>query len=1032
MNFKKINNISGWVVFAIAYITYLLTMEPTASLWDCGEFLAASNKLQVAHSPGAPLFMMLGRMFGMLTSDPTKIAMMINSMSALLSAFTILFLFWSITHFVRKIVIGNNYESTDGTALTKIISAGVVGALAYTFSDTFWFSAVEAEVYATSSFFTAVVFWAALKWEENADSPYADRWLILIFYLMGLSVGVHLLNLLTIPAIIMIYYFKRYKPTFTGSIIAFLVGCVVLAVLQFGIIQYLPIIAAGFELLFTNSLGMPFNTGFFVFVLVLAGIVVILLNFAKSRNKYMLHLATLCFVFATIGYSSYVTVVIRSKAGVSINMTMPDNIMALIPYLQRDQYGSQPILSGPYFTSTPIRGEDGRNIYMQTKQDGKDRYVVIDNRTDIIFDKNYFFPRIWGFNEERHKNFYRRYLNLGKDQEPTFGDNMKFFMGYQMNWMYWRYFMWNYVGRQNDIAGQGETQHGNWISGIKFIDKMLGRGDVDLLPNYLRNNQARNQLYFLPFILGLLGVFYHYKRHKNDFAIVSLFFFFTGIAIQLYINNTPEQPRERDYAYVSTYAFAIWIGFGVVYLADLINRVLKKPALSAQLAGVISLVAVPVLMASEEWDDHDRSLKTIARDHAFNQLSACDSNSIYITYGDNDTYPLWYIQEIEGFRTDVRILNYNLLGTDWQNDQLFEKVNDSDPLPLIWERGCFWGRNLITAYFYEHPNLNPAQFYSAEEVIKYTSNPKNKLQSQRGSKDSLSIIPTRRIFIKVPKDKVLANGLVRTADSSLIPDDIKMFFEKNGSLSRGDLSLLNILAGLAKDGFKRSLYVTDGVPNLGLDKYFKYEGTFRKFVPVEYDEFTQRTGLPHYADIDRSVKLFTDVYQFGKANTDKVYYDEKNRLIFYGYRQKASLLGFTLAVMNRPADALKVLNTFNEKISQRSLPYEMTQYDGPEMFFMMVETYYMCNDKASAQKYVRIAMDALKAELRYLTDVSSSNDDNMYFKQRAARSLDYLGQLLTKYNDTELAKEAWQAIGKQSQAAPPAQQMPVPQPGAGV
>lgn len=1019
MNFKKINNISGWVIFAIAYTTYLMTMERTASLWDCGEFLAASYKLQVAHSPGAPLFMLMGRMFGMLTSDTTQVAMLINSMSALMSAFTILFLFWSITHFVRKVVIGNTYETSDTASVVKIIGAGVVGALAYTFSDTFWFSAVEAEVYATSSFFTAIVFWAALKWEESADKPFADKWLILIFYLMGLSVGVHLLNLLTIPAIVLVYYFKRYTPTLKGSIAAFLIGCVILAVLQFGIIQYLPIIAAAFELMFTNNLGLPFNTGLFFFVILLVALVIVLLKFAKTRNKYMLHLLTLCFVFATIGYSSYVSVVIRANAGVSINMTKPDNIMSLIPYLQRDQYGSQPIVSGPYYTSTPIRGEEGRAIYMQVKDNGKERYVEVDNKTDIIFDKNYFFPRVWGFNEERHKNFYRTYLDLGKGEIPTFADNMKFFMGYQINWMYWRYFMWNYVGRQNDIAGQGEAQHGNWISGIKFIDKIFGRGDVDLLPDYLKNNKARNQLYFLPFILGLMGVFYHYRKNKNDFAVVALFFFFTGIAIQLYINNTPLQPRERDYAYVSTYAFAIWIGFGMVYLADLLNKVFKKPALSAQVAGVVSLVAVPVLMASEEWDDHDRSQKTIARDHAMNQLNACDSNSVYITYGDNDTYPLWYIQEIEGFRTDVRILNYNLLGTDWQNDQMFEKVNQSAPLPMVWTRGCYWGRNMQVAYFNELRNIDKNKYYDVAEVMKFLE--QNKTVTQGG--DSVSLIPTRKISIQVPIEKVLANGVVSAQDSGLVVNELRMYFEKNSSLQRGELSIMNLIAGLAKDGFKRSLYVTDGVPKLGLDQYFKNDGTFNKFVPTIPNMFTAQTGLPEYADIDKTIKLFTEVFTFNKASGDEVYYDEKNRIIFFGYREKANILAYTLTAMDRKEDALKVLNAYNKMISQSSLAYEISQYDRPESFFLMVEVYYMCNDKESARKYAKNAINAAKAQLNYIKDLNSGNVNNNYFGTLASRSLEHFGNVLMKYGETELANEALGAIGKKA----PAQQQAFPQ-----
>jgi hypothetical protein len=1026
MNFKKINNLSGWLIFAIAYITYLMTMERTASLWDCGEFLSAAYKLEVAHSPGAPLFMILGRMFGVLASDPTSVAMFINSMSALMSAFTILFLFWSITHFARKIVVGNTYVDISGLDTTKIISAGVIGALAYTFSDTFWFSAVEAEVYATSSFFTAIVFWQALKWEAAADKPKADKWLVLIFFMIGLSVGVHLLNLLAIPAITLIYYFKRYKPTFTGSIIAFIVGCVILGLVQFGIIQYLPIIASNFELLFTNSFGMPFNTGFFVFLIVLIAVIIGLLMYAKRKNKYMVHLATLCFTFATIGYSSYVTVVIRSKADVPIDMTNPDNLMSLIPYLQRDQYGSQPLFSGPYFDSRVVDIKNARNTYMPTLVDGKDQYVLVDFKPKYVFDKNYFFPRIWGFMDPNHAQFYRSYLGLGKNESPTFADNMKFFMGYQINWMYWRYFMWNYVGRQNDIAGQGEPQHGNWISGIKFIDKMFGKGDADLLPNYLKNNKARNELYFLPFILGLLGVFYHYKRDKNDFAVVALFFFFTGIAIQLYINNTPMQPRERDYAYVSTYAFAIWIGLGVIYFSDLLNKFIKKPALSVQLAAVVSLVAVPILMAAEEWDDHDRSQKTIARDHARNVLISLDSNSIVITYGDNDTYPLWYIQEVEEFRTDIRIFNHNLLGTDWQNEQMFNKINKADAIPVIWDKAAFFGKNLNQALFYDHPKLNKNTYYDAEEIIKYISNPANKLPSNRGGDDSVNIIPTRNISIKVNKDAYIKNFNLNEEQAARVEDVVYMNFKDQNSLTRADLSLMNIIAGLAKDGFKRSIYMSDNVPNLGLDKYFKPDGTLNKFTPMRPTALAQQYGIFDYEDLDRNIKLFTEVYDFGTASKDHVYYDEKNRLIFMTYRNKASFLAYTLTIANRKADALKVLNAYNAMVSQSSLPFEFTMYDKgrPQAFLLPIDIYYMCDDKASAQKYARIAMKALKDEINYFKDLGKLDQETAYNIKKNSEIIEYIAQLAAQRGDAELANEAAALIGAQAPAVQPQQMIP--------
>jgi hypothetical protein len=717
MKFRKVNNIAGWVVFAIAYFVYLKTMEATVSLWDCGEFLSTAYKLEVGHSPGAPLFMLLGRLFSLLAPHKDLVAIFINSMSALMSGLTILFLFWTITHFAKKIFAAEE-SKLSANSLICIIGAGLVGALAYTFSDTFWFSAVEGEVYATSSFFTAFVFWAALKWEHVADEPHADRWLILIFYMMGLSIGVHLLNLLTIPAIVMIYYFRKYEPTLKGGVIAFLTGCCILGLVQIGIIQYMPIFASKFELLFVNSLGLPFNSGAIFFFVLLAALIIWLIIWSRKKGKYFLQLATLCVTFTIIGYSSYVTYLIRAQVNVPINIGDPDNVMSLIPFLQRDQYGAQPIVSGPDFDSRVTAIDDGRAMYAAVQKNGKDEYVLVDHKPEYTFDKTRVFPRIWDFNDPAHVSFYRSYLDLGANEAPSGADNLHFFFDYQMNWMYWRYFMWNYAGRQNDMEGQGQAKDGNWISGIKPIDKFLGKGDVDQLPQSYRTNRARNQLYFLPFILGLIGVYFHFKKDKKNATIIAVLFFFTGIAIQLYINNVPLQPRERDYSYVSTYAFAVWIGLGVIACSEWLRKYAKGPT-PAIAATAICLIAVPVLMASQEWDDHDRSEKTIARDHAFNMLSSCDSNAILITNGDNDTYPLWYLQEVEGYRTDVRIINVNLLGTDWQNEQLNYKMNDADPVPVIWKPDQYRGAKLNYIPVYEDPRLNKNQYYNLTEIIQF-------------------------------------------------------------------------------------------------------------------------------------------------------------------------------------------------------------------------------------------------------------------------------------------------------------------------
>lgn len=1004
MNFKKVNNIAGWLVFAIAYAVYLLTMEATVSLWDCGEFLSTAYRLEVGHSPGAPLFMMLGRIFSLFASSKEHVAVLINSMSALMSGLTILFLFWSITHFARKLVIKDGEAMNTGN-LIAVIGAGIVGALAYTFSDTFWFSAVEGEVYATSSFFTAIVFWAVLKWEDNADAPHADRWLILIFYLMGLSIGVHLLNLLTIPAIVIVYYFKRYNFTIRGAVLAFLAGCVILGLVQFGIIVYLPIFASQFELLFVNSLGMPFFSGAIFFLLLLCAVLIFAIMWAKKKGKYLLHLGVLCFAFTIIGYSSYVSIVVRSKADVPIDMGNPDNVMTLIPYLLREQYGSQPIVFGPDFDSKVTEVKDGRAIYAAVKKDGKDHYELVDHKPEYEYDKVRFFPRIHDFNDPGHVSFYRAYLGLSETDEPTAMDNQKFFWGYQMNWMYWRYFMWNYVGRQNDVAGQTEAQNGNWISGIKPIDKFFGRGDIDQMPDSLKNNKARNQLYFLPFILGILGLVYQYKRDKKDTFIVGLLFFFTGAAIQLYINNTPIQPRERDYSYISTYAFAVWIGLGVLMVADWFKKVTKGPV-PAVAATLICILAVPVLMAAQEWDDHDRSQKTIARDHAYNMLSSCDSNAILITYGDNDTYPLWYLQEIEGYRTDVRIINYNLLGTDWQNEQLNFKINKADSLPVIWTPDQYRGGKLSYLPFYEDPRIPKDRFFSLEEVIKFFTSDANRLPTRGG--EMASYLPTRNLMIPVNKEALLKSGLVKAADSANIPSEIRFVYNKGGA-QRSDLALMNILAGQAKTGWTRPIYMTDGTPNLGLDAYFQSEGILRKFVPVNNTPDIQ--GLMPYSDIDKNMNLFLNKFTYGGAKGKNIYYDEKNRLVFLVYRQNTAELALTLVARGRNADAVKVLDHFMDNVSEISMPYDILPY-APASMRYIIDAYYRAGAADKARKYGNRVAKGISDEVKYYNSLNENAKDGMmnHLAQLNLSELNNMVMMASQAGDSTTARTWGQTL----------------------
>ncbi|MFT4061940.1 MAG: DUF2723 domain-containing protein [Edaphocola sp.] len=1004
MNFRKINNITGWLVFAIAYITYLLTMEATASLWDCGEFLSTAWRLEVGHSPGAPLFMMLGRLFGLLAPSADKVALMINSMSALMSALTILFLFWTITHFARKLVQRND-EALPAPSLIGIMGAGIVGALAYAFSDTFWFSAVEAEVYASSSFFTAIVFWAVLKWEHVADEPHADRWLVLIFYLMGLSVGVHLLNLLTIPAIVMVYYFRKYTPTLMGGLVAFGAGCAVLGFVQFGVIQYVPILASQFELLFVNSFGLPLNSGAVFFLLLVAALLVGLIVWAKKNGRYMLQLATLCVAFVIIGYSSYISIVLRSKADVPIDMGNPDNVMSLIPYLQRDQYGQQPLVFGPDFdiARQDISMEDGRAIYQPVTKDGKTTYELVDYKPVYKYADQRFFPRIWDFNDPNHISFYRNYLGLSEADEPSSADNQKFFWGYQVNWMYWRYVMWNFAGRQNDMEGQGQAHDGNWLSGIKPIDKAFGRGNVDALPQSYRNSKARNELYFLPLILGIIGAAYQYNRDKQDGIIVGLLFFFTGLAIVIYLNNTPMQPRERDYAYAgSTYAYAVWIGLGVLMVADWLKKFLKGAGAPAA-ATAICLLAVPVLMAAKEWDDHDRSNKTIARDHAHNMLMSCDSNAILITYGDNDTYPLWYLQEIEGIRTDVRIINYNLLGTDWQNEQLTFKINDADALPVIWTPDQYRGDKLNYIQYLDDPRIPKDKYFSLEEVIQFFTSDKNKVPVTSGA--TVSYLPTKNFALPLDKNALIKSGLVKASDSALVPDVLRWQYDKTAA-TRADMAVMNIIAGQAKSGWHRPLYMTDGTPAIGLDAYFKAEGALRKFIPTVVQPTVQ--GMAPSSGLDKNIAIQTKKFDMGSAKGNNVYYDEKNRLIFLVYRQNAAELALNLIAAGRKGDAVKVLDHYQSMVSETSMPYDVLLYDRSIMLF--VDAYYRAGASEKAKKIGNKMVQNIGDEVKYYHTLSENyqSGNGLYLVQQNLGVLNFLVNSASQNGDAETSKK-WSA-----------------------
>lgn len=730
MNYKKLNIILGWFVFLVSAVVYMMTAERTTSFWDCGEYIATAYKLQVGHPPGAPFFQLIGRFFSLFAmGDSSLVALMVNYMSALASAFTILFLFWSITYLAKKMIIKGN-ETITNAKMYAILGSGLVGALAYTFSDSFWFSAVEGEVYAMSSFFTAIVFWAMLRWDAVADEKHSLKWLILISFLVGLSIGVHLLNLLAIPAITLIYYFRKYETTWKGIVAALLIGIGVLAVILMGLVPLIPSLAGLFERIFVNGFGLPFNTGTIIYFILIIGGIVLGVRYTHRKGKVILNTVILSVAVLMIGYSAFFILVIRSNANTPIDENNPENAISLLAYLNREQYGTWPILSGHYYNAPVVDMKDGRPVYTKKyivyedrkeeasffeKEDArkyveenggkiKGRYVITDARVGNIpvYDDRFktIFPRMWSQQRSHHATAYQEWshknkgerVQVGGSQEkpeftyvPTMGENVHFFIKYQLGHMYFRYFMWNFAGRQNDIQGHGGPINGNWISGIKAIDKAL-LGPQDNLPDNLTNNKATNKFYLLPLILGIIGLVFHTSGNYKDSIVVMALFLFTGIAIVVYLNQYPYQPRERDYSYAASfYAFAIWIGLGIIGVLQWIDKHFKQKYLPI-IVSVVMLLLVPGIMAKEGWDDHDRSNKTLALDVAKNYLNACKKYGVVFTNGDNDTFPLWYAQEVEGVRTDVKVVNLSLFNTDWYVEQSARKTYEAPGIPISFTK----------------------------------------------------------------------------------------------------------------------------------------------------------------------------------------------------------------------------------------------------------------------------------------------------------------------------------------------------------
>ena len=1019
--FRLVDNTLGWLTFLIAAFVYCSTIEPTASFWDCPEFITTGYKLEIGHPPGAPFFMLTANLFSHFASDATQVARMVNTMSALLSATCILFLFWTITHLTRRLLI-SNWSELSMPKLIAIEASGLVGALIYTFSDTFWFSAVEGEVYAYSSAFTAVVFWLILKWEDQADEPHSDRWLILIMYMTGLSIGVHLLNLLCVPAIVLVYYYRRFPDAnLKGSLIALAVSVVILAAVLYGVVPGIITVGGWFELFFVNTLGMPFNTGEIIYLILLVscviwavyetqtqkhsltiqnlafllsvgmlgipfygwgwsafliGVVVLavlwfLLKYTREKELLitarMKNTMLLCMLMLMIGYSSYALIVIRSSANPPMDQNSPEDIFTLGDYLGREQYGQRPLFYGPAYTSQVALEQDGnyckpvmtkgKPVYQRKEKattDEKDSYFVVRTKDEYKYAQNMLFPRMY---DAGHAAAYESWMG-GVDgsqvpydrcgeqmmvKVPSQLENLRFFLSYQCNFMYWRYFMWNFAGRQNDIQGNGELEHGNWITGFSFIDDAR-LGDQSMLPTELKENKGHNVFYCMPLILGLLGLFWQawYTRKRKtvvngvektveepigiqQFWVVFFLFFMTGLAIVIYLNQTPMQPRERDYAYAgSFYAFAIWCGMGVAAIIDWLNRKLKKENLVVAAVIGVACLLVPIQMASQTWDDHDRSGRYCCRDFGQNYLMTLqeEGNPIIFTNGDNDTFPLWYNQDTEGFRTDARVCNLSYLQTDWYIDQMRRQAYDSPSVPITWSRLEYCaGTN-------EYVQVDPSLKAEVEKL--YRENPEEAKQNfgekpfelknilerwVRSKNKDLHVIPTDTVYVTIDKEAVRKSGMMMAADT--IPDQMVISLKGKNALYKQDLMMLEMIA---QCNWTRPIYVatTVGSENyMNLGDNFVQEGLANRITPFT----TNAPGAKNF-DTEKTYNNVMNKFKFGGVDKAGIYLDETVMRMCYTHRRLLSLLAMNLVQEGKDKQAKAVLAKAEKALPSYNIPHD--------------------------------------------------------------------------------------------------------------
>jgi hypothetical protein len=1051
--YKLVNNVLGWFTFFVAAFVYCSTIEPTASFWDCPEFITTGYKLEVGHPPGAPFFMLTANLFSQFASDPSQVARMVNTMSALLSATTILFLFWSITHLARKLILKDWSEMTLGK-LIAIQASGLVGALIYTFSDTFWFSAVEGEVYAYSSAFTAIVFWLILKWEDHADEPHSDRWLVLIAYMTGLSIGVHLLNLLCLPAIVLVYCYRRFPHIeLKGSLLALLGSFVLVAAVLYGVIPGIITVAGWFELLFVNTLGCPFNTGEIIYIVLLVAIViwaiyesyvdksfkrqnisfvlsvgmlgipfrgmtwgaglfglVILvalyfgLNYRKKIGKDLVPVVTarfkntalLCMLMLMIGYSSYAVIVIRSAANPPMDQNSPEDVFTLGSYLSRDQYGDSPLLYGQAYTSQVAYDVDGNMCVPKHKEgaaiwqrkekaskDEKDSYFVVSHKDKIIYAQNMLFPRM---HSSAHAGAYENWMGGIEGNQvpydrcgepvmvkmPTQMENIRFFLSYQCNFMYWRYFMWNFAGRQNDIQGNGEPEHGNWITGISFIDDWM-LGDQSKMPAELKANKGHNVFYCLPLLLGLIGLFWQAWRGQRgirQFWVVFFLFFMTGLAIVLYLNQTPQQPRERDYAYAgSFYAYAIWCGLGVLAIYDMLKKKLKGNDVAV--AGVVGVACllVPIQMASQTWDDHDRSGRYTCRDFGQNYLMTLQDkgNPIIFTNGDNDTFPLWYNQETEGVRTDARVCNLSYLQTDWYIDQMKRPAYDSPSVPITWPRIDFCSgtndyievrpamKQQLLDFYREYPEEARAAFgdepFEVKNIMKYWV---------RSKDNDTHVIPTDTLYITIDKEAVRRSGMMMASDT--IPDRMVISLAGKRAIYKNDMMMLEMLA---QCNWERPLYVattvgSDNYMNLGDN--FVQEGLAYRITPFN----TKAPGAKNF-DTEKVYNNVMNRFKWGGLDKPGLYIDETVMRMCYTHRHLLAQLAMQLIAEGQNAKAEKVLRKAEKVLPEYNVPYTFMSGAAD-----MARAYALIGKKADAARILNKVWADAKSYADYYLQLTGS------------------------------------------------------------